>query len=122
MSERERLYIEARYTDIVTGDLQKQIETYSRWKRTYPRDWTAPNNLGSVYGDAGDLNNSIAESLIALELNPDASYAYGNLAMSVRRSRPLRRSESHRRSRVGPGSRQLLRPRGIASAGDGPPR
>ena len=46
VSERERLYIEARYTDIVTGDLQKQIETYSRWKRTYPRDWTAPNNLG----------------------------------------------------------------------------
>jgi serine/threonine protein kinase/Flp pilus assembly protein TadD len=82
VSERERLYIEARYTDVVTGDLAKQIEIYSRWERTYPRDWTAPNNLGSVYSDAGDLKNSIVKCLRALELNPDASYAYGNAALS----------------------------------------
>jgi tetratricopeptide (TPR) repeat protein len=82
VSERERLYIEARYTDIVTGDLPKQIEIYSKWIRTYPRDWTAPHNLGSLYADTGQLTKSIEGSLRALELNPDASYAYGNAALS----------------------------------------
>jgi eukaryotic-like serine/threonine-protein kinase len=81
-SERERLYIEARYTDAVTGDVPKLIEIYSRWKQIYPRDWTAPNNLGIHYSDLGDNTKAVEESLLALKLNPDAAYAYGNLALA----------------------------------------
>ena len=82
VSERERLYIEARYTDAVTGDVPKLVEIYSRWKQTYPRDWTAPNNLAIHYADLGEEAKAIEESLLALELNPDAAYAYGNLALT----------------------------------------
>jgi serine/threonine protein kinase/tetratricopeptide (TPR) repeat protein len=81
-SERERLYIEARYTDAVTGDVPKLIEIYSRWKQIYPRDWTAPNNLGIHYADLGEDTKAVEESLLALKLNPDAAYAYGNLALT----------------------------------------
>jgi eukaryotic-like serine/threonine-protein kinase len=82
VSERERLYIEARYVDVVEGDYPKLIEIYTRWKQTYPRDWTAPNNLGTLYADSGEGEKAIQEYRAALGLNPDAGYAYGNLAMT----------------------------------------
>ena len=39
VSERERLYIEANYHWIVTGDLDKAVAAYALWQQTYPRDF-----------------------------------------------------------------------------------
>ena len=44
-SELEKLYISTHYYDIVTGELDKAIEAYQLWKRTYPRDSIPTNNL-----------------------------------------------------------------------------
>lgn len=79
-SERERLYIEARYTDVVTGDLPTLIEIYSRWRQTYPRDATPAINLGLALSWLGDSTKAIDESVAALKINPNQTYAYGNLA------------------------------------------
>ena len=81
-SERERLYIEARYLDLVEGDAPKSIELYSRWKQTYPRDATPSINLAITYWWLGEETKAIDESLNALKLSPEQSYAYGNLAMT----------------------------------------
>src|SRR5262249_17107572 len=39
VSEPERLYILARYYEIVEGAPQKTIETYQLWNQTYPKDF-----------------------------------------------------------------------------------
>jgi eukaryotic-like serine/threonine-protein kinase len=80
VSELERLYITARYRDVVEGDLPKTIETYTLWQQTYPRDWTPFNNLGSKYLTAGELDKAATALREAVRLNPDASLPYGNLA------------------------------------------
>jgi eukaryotic-like serine/threonine-protein kinase len=79
-SERERLYIEVRYHDIVHGDLPRSIAAYEAWQRSYPRDWTAPNNIASLYWTLGQPDKAVAAATRALELNPDAAFPYGNLA------------------------------------------
>ena len=38
VSERERFYIEARYHQDVTGDLEKVRQVNELWALTYPRD------------------------------------------------------------------------------------
>lgn len=79
-SERERLYIEARYTEVVRGDIPRMIEIYTRWKETYPRDLVAPVNLGTMYAEVGQVDQAIAETRTALTLDPDFPYPYANLA------------------------------------------
>ena len=61
VSEPERLYITAHYYGGL-GDLQNQIETYELWKRTYPRDFTAPNNLAVIYNETGQPEKAAAEA------------------------------------------------------------
>jgi tetratricopeptide (TPR) repeat protein/predicted Ser/Thr protein kinase len=79
-SALERLYIEARYEDSVTGDAQKTIEVYTKWKELYPRDWSPSNNLAVTYLQLGQPQKAIEEARQAIALNPDAALAYGNLA------------------------------------------
>ena len=54
-SELERLYITTHYYDIVTGEIDKSIETYELWRRTYPRDSIPTNNLSVFYGQLGKV-------------------------------------------------------------------
>ena len=48
VSERERLYIEARYHTTVTRDTAKAMESYRLLLATYPDDYAAHVNLGSL--------------------------------------------------------------------------
>jgi DNA-binding winged helix-turn-helix (wHTH) protein/tetratricopeptide (TPR) repeat protein len=57
-SEREKLYIDAHYYGMATGDLNKAAEVYQLWQQMYPRDSTPGNNLGTVYRDLGQLENA----------------------------------------------------------------
>jgi serine/threonine protein kinase/tetratricopeptide (TPR) repeat protein len=81
VSELERLYISAHYYGAALGDLDKQVETYELWKRTYPRDWTPYNNLSVGYThQIGEFDKALAEAQEAFRLRPDHIFAYDNLA------------------------------------------
>src|SRR4029453_1301914 len=51
VSERERLYVEARYFTTVARDQPKAIESYRLLLATYPDDFAGHSNLGSLYPD-----------------------------------------------------------------------
>ncbi len=82
VSERERLYITARYNESVTRDRDKIVETYQLYSRTYPRDLTPHVNLGSAYIETGDFDLAIQECLEAMRLEPRAAVSYTNLVQN----------------------------------------
>jgi eukaryotic-like serine/threonine-protein kinase len=79
-SERERLYITAHYYDLVTGQLDKAVETYESWKQTYPRDTVPYDNASLRYSAMGALDKNLASASAAMRLDPKDFYAYQNLA------------------------------------------
>lgn len=48
-SEREKLLITSSYHWLVTGDMDKEIETEQLWGEEYPRDYLSFQNLGDTY-------------------------------------------------------------------------
>ena len=79
VTERERLYISSQYYSYVVRDLDKTIEAYQAYARTYPRDFTPHVNLGSQYLISGQLEKAVEEFLEALRLEPRAAVTYSNL-------------------------------------------
>ena len=79
VSERERLYIEANYNWIVTGDLDKAVAAYALWQQTYPRDFALHVHLYDIYGNLGDLERSLEEARQALSMEPNAVENYEDL-------------------------------------------
>jgi serine/threonine protein kinase/tetratricopeptide (TPR) repeat protein len=79
-SERERLYITSHYYDMVTGQLDKAVETYESWKLTYPRDTVPLNNLALRYQSTGDHEKALANASEALRLDAKDVYAYQNVS------------------------------------------
>ncbi len=80
LSELERLYITSHYYRNVTGEVEKAIESYELWKRTYPRDFTPRNNLAVSYLEIGQFEKALAEAQEALRLQPDSAFPYDNVA------------------------------------------
>ena len=66
-----------------TGNLEKAQETCDLWKQAYPRAWV-PHGLlsGGVYPQLGKYEEAVEEAKIALEIDPDFSIGYSNLAGS----------------------------------------
>jgi eukaryotic-like serine/threonine-protein kinase len=83
VSEREKLAIASHYYLIVTGELDKRIETLEVLTRTYPRDMPSHGNLGFTYEQAGQLEKAAEEYRQAILLNPNASIPYHNLGRVV---------------------------------------
>ena len=79
-SERERFYIVAHYYDEGTGEIDKAIETYEQWKKTYPRDTVPWDNLSLRYETIGQHEKSLANASEAMRMDPKDRYAYQNLA------------------------------------------
>lgn len=52
-SEREKLTIRADYYQNVTGELEKAAETFQEEIASYPRDFAAYLDLGTVYAEQG---------------------------------------------------------------------
>ena len=79
VSERERFRLSATYYLLVTGELEKAIQTYTLWAQTYPRSSEPFGNLGVDYTYLGQYEKGIEASLEDLRLNPGSAAAYTNL-------------------------------------------
>jgi eukaryotic-like serine/threonine-protein kinase len=79
-SERERLYIESHYYDIVTREIDKAIEIHEQWVQTYPRDTAPRDNLALRYNAIGQQEKALASSSEAMRIDPKDVYAYQNVA------------------------------------------
>ena len=79
VSERERFRISGTYYLLVTGELDKAIETYEMWAKTYPRNGEPYGNLGVDYSYLGQYEKAVAASLEDLRLNPGSAAAFTNL-------------------------------------------
>ena len=89
VSEREKYRISAYYYHVVTGELDKSIETYELWKQSYPRDFAPYINLGIGYTWMGQYEKCAEETKEALSLEPNNVLPYSNLAASyIKLGRP----------------------------------
>jgi eukaryotic-like serine/threonine-protein kinase len=84
-SDRERFYISTHYYENVTRELEKSIESYEQWKQTYPRDSIPLNNLALEYQKNGQEDKALADSIAALQIDPNDGYAYQNAADAYER-------------------------------------
>ena len=78
-SERERLYIEARYYRWVTGESDKWEQVCELWKHIYPRDRLPYNELAHLYSLIGSYERSVELAQEALRLEPEIAASYANL-------------------------------------------
>ncbi len=79
VSERERYRIAGTYYLLVTGELEKAIQSYEMWAKTYPRNGEPYGNLGVDYSYLGQYEKAVAASLEDLRLNPGSAAAFTNL-------------------------------------------
>ena len=79
VSEREKFRISANYYLLVTGELDKAIQTFETWAQTYPRNNEPLGNLGVDYTYLGRYESAINASLEDLRLYPGSAAAFTNL-------------------------------------------
>ena len=79
VSEREKFRISGNYYLLVTGELEKAIQTYETWAQTYPRNNEPYGNLGVDYTYLGQYESAVNASLEDLHLFPGSAPAYTNL-------------------------------------------
>jgi len=82
VSEKERLLISADYYALVTGELEKEDQTYQLWIQSYPHDAIPHGNLGYNFNCLGQYDKSLAETQDAQRLDPNSVISYGNLAQT----------------------------------------
>ncbi|MBB5064460.1 winged helix-turn-helix domain-containing protein [Granulicella mallensis] len=78
-TERERFYIVSRYYS-GTGEIEPEIQTLQLWRKIYPRDPIAANNLADMYLLLGEPEKALGLAETAVQLNPEMDHAYTNLA------------------------------------------
>nr|MBA3268959.1 tetratricopeptide repeat protein [Acidobacteriota bacterium] len=81
-SERERFYIEARYYTTVGKDQARAIESYRLLLATYPDDYAAHSNLGSLYRNSGRIKEAIQSMEEAVRLAPGQPLGHFNLGFA----------------------------------------
>ncbi|MDH4065805.1 MAG: serine/threonine-protein kinase, partial [Acidobacteriota bacterium] len=83
VSDRERLYIEARYYTTVRRDIDTGIDTYQLLLATYPDDYAARVNLGLLLYQQVRLSEAIPMLEAAVRAGPDEPLAYLNLGSAL---------------------------------------
>jgi len=80
-SDQEKFFISTSYHLQATGNLEKAQQACDLWMQAYPRAWV-PHGLlsGGIYPQLGKYEEAVKEAKTALELNPDFSIGYVNLA------------------------------------------
>ncbi len=82
-SERENLGITADYYLNVSGELDKAAQTYQEEIASYPRDYQARLDLGTVYAAQGLYERAAESYRQSLRLAPDNGASYTNLGTSL---------------------------------------
>jgi tetratricopeptide (TPR) repeat protein len=85
VSEVENFRITSFYYFYVTGELDKYIEVFELYKKTYPRDDRPYINLSVAYDRIGQWEKSAAEAGEAIRMNPNTAAPHGNLARAFMR-------------------------------------
>lgn len=81
VSEREKLRISANYYFIVTGELEKEAQTYQLWMQSYPNDSVPHGNLGANYSALGQYDQALPELKEGIALAPTGVVGYQNLSL-----------------------------------------
>jgi tetratricopeptide (TPR) repeat protein len=79
-SDQERFLIDFSYDRVVTGNLEKALETCELWTHTYPRDAHSHALYGSTTKILGLFDKTVEESKKAIEIDADTPYPYDHLA------------------------------------------
>ena len=79
-TEKERLYIEAAYANVVEGDQEKRFHILKQLAEKYPKEKRVHRNLGSYYWRKKMFDEAIEEHNKALELDPNWGFAINSLA------------------------------------------
>jgi eukaryotic-like serine/threonine-protein kinase len=80
VTQKERFPIEAFYFSSVTGEIDKAIQTYTAWARTYPADSIPASDLGGSLVTVGQYEKAADEINASLRLEPTSVIDYANLA------------------------------------------
>ncbi len=80
VTEWERFYIVSHYYGFVTGEVDKEMETYQKWASAYPHDMAWTINLSVDYAFTGQYERAIELQRRAIAEIPGLSPSYGNLA------------------------------------------
>jgi serine/threonine protein kinase/tetratricopeptide (TPR) repeat protein len=79
VSNRERYYIEEKYTTYITGDREEATKVLTQWIQDYPNDYIPHNNLAVNYQLAGKFEDALAEAKEAVRLAPTNATSMGNI-------------------------------------------
>jgi tRNA A-37 threonylcarbamoyl transferase component Bud32/Flp pilus assembly protein TadD len=82
VSELERLEISAFFYSSGTGELNKAVDAWQLYARTYQREAVPRNALGNLYVSTGDVEKALAEFQEAVRVEPRFAYAYSNQVMA----------------------------------------
>ena len=85
VTEREKLDISGDYYWHVTGELDKSIDVFQLYARTYPRYARPHNALGNQYNTGGEPQKALPEYEESIRLEPGAAASYNNLAHTYMR-------------------------------------
>ncbi len=85
LGEREQLPITSRYHRLVTGDMNKFIETLKLQKRLFPRERGGSMGLAQAYILIGRHDQALAEAREAIRLHPDYLGAHALLGQALLR-------------------------------------
>jgi len=80
-SDQERFFIKYSQDRIVTGNLEKALQTAELWTRAYPRDVLGLSLYGAAAKVLGNFDKTVEENRKTIEVDADQPYAYAHLAM-----------------------------------------
>jgi eukaryotic-like serine/threonine-protein kinase len=80
-SELERLIIESRYEEHVTGDMERAHELYALRSRLFPEDPSASEGVSGFFVMLGDFDKALLAMLDATKIDPDRGADFGSASL-----------------------------------------
>ena len=81
-TDREKLYIAAKYYSFATGETERAINAYQIWSQVYPHDIIPVNNLASQYILIGQPENAVPLARKAVQMDSSLGLPYAMLELA----------------------------------------